>query len=60
MIAILFTSALVILMLWYLIIYFDEDIESDEDTKKATDFLNSTGMGIKFTVDDVKQTCKKD
>ena len=37
MIAILFTAALVILMLWYLIIYFDEDIESEEDTKKATE-----------------------
>lgn len=54
MIAILFTAALVIFMLWYLIIYFDEDIESEEDTKKASDFLKSTGMGIKFTVDDVK------
>ena len=60
MIAILFTAALVIFMLWYLIIYFDEDIESEEDTKKATDFLKSTGMGIKFTADDVKQTFKED
>ena len=60
MMAILFTAALAIFMLWYLIIYFDEDIESEEDTKKATDFLNSTGMGIKFTVDDVKQTFKED
>lgn len=60
MIAILFTAALAIFMLWYLIIYFDEDIESEEDTKKATDFLKNTGMGIKFTVDDVKQTFKED
>lgn len=60
MIAILFTAALTIFMLWYLIIYFDEDIESEEDEKKATDFLKSTGMGIKFTVDDVKQTFKED
>lgn len=60
MIAILFTAALAIFMLWYLIIYFDEDIESEEDTKKTTDFLKSTGMGIKFTVDDVKQTFKED
>lgn len=60
MIAILFTAALAIFMLWYLIIYFDEDIESEEDTKKVSDFLKSTGMGIKFTVDDVKQTFKED
>lgn len=60
MIAILFAAALAIFMLWYLIIYFDEDIESEEDTKKATDFLKSTGMGIKFTLDDVKQTFKED
>lgn len=60
MIAILFTAALTIFMLWYLIIYFDEDIESEEDTKKASDFFKSTGMGIKFTADDIKQTFKED
>lgn len=60
MVAILFTAALAIFMLWYLIIYFDEDIESEEDTKKASDFLKSVGMGIKFTADDVKQTFKED
>lgn len=60
MIAILFTAALAIFMLWYLIIYFDEDIESEEDAKRASDFLKSTGTGIKFTADDVKQTLKED
>lgn len=60
MIAILFAAALAIFMLWYLIIYFDEDIESEEDIKKATDFLKSTGIGIKFTANDVKQTFKED
>lgn len=60
MIAILFTAALAIFMLWYLIIYFDEDIESEKNTKKASDFLKSTGMGIKFTADDVKRTFKED
>lgn len=60
MIAILFTAAFVIFMLWYLIIYFDEDIESEEDIKKVSNFLKSTGMGIKFTTDDVKQTFKED
>ena len=38
MIAILFTAALAIFMLWYLIIYFDEDIESEGYKKRQQIF----------------------
>ena len=47
MIAILFTVAFVIFMLWYLIIYFDEDIESEEDIKKGIEFSQKYWYGNK-------------
>ena len=58
--AILFIAAFVIFIGWYLFIYFDEDIEPEEDRKKATDFLKAIPMGIQFTANDVKQTFKED
>ena len=60
--AILFICAFIIFAGWYLLINDDEQEEQEEqeEPKKATDFLKSTGIGIKFTVDDVKQTFKED
>lgn len=58
--AILFIAAFVIFANWYLFIYFDEDIEPEEDAKKATDFLKGIPMGILFTANDVKQAFKED
>ena len=57
---ILFIAILIIFADWYLFIYFDEDIEPEEDKKKATDFLKGIPMGIQFTANDVKQTFKED
>lgn len=58
--AILFIAAFVIFAGWYTLIYFDEDIEPEEDRKKATDFLKGIPMGIQFTANDVKQTFEED
>ena len=58
--AILFIAAFMIFVGWYTLIYFDEDIEPEEDRKKATDFIKGIPIGIQFTVNDVKQTFKED